>query len=153
MPSYYYQATSGTSRLINWQDFVYPYVKSVQVFGCPSAKNRPSATTPVAANYSYNPYVSAAVKTIYGLGSWTLTQPLKLSQVQNSAEGMLLMDYQSNYGFYLPRQEYAGRAFYNEIYIHFDGDNAAYIDGHVKWRKTSTDASIQNNDKPYWDPT
>ncbi len=153
MPSYNYRCSSGTFRVINWSDFIHPYVKSVQIYQCPSYKGKPAGNPTADISYVYNGYVSAAIRTIGGNGFWPYTQPLAVSQVQYPAEGMLLMDFQSPFGFYLKRSEYPTRAPYGEVYIHFEGDNAAYVDGHVKWRKSSTDNSIQNNDKPYWDPT
>lgn len=50
MPGYYYVANNSGDRVIHWMDFIFPYVKSVQVFGCPSAKTRSSATTATVAN-------------------------------------------------------------------------------------------------------
>jgi len=147
MPGYYYVANNAGSRVIHWMDYIYPYVKSVQIFGCPSAKTRPSASTSVVANYTYNPYVSKFVD--FNLSA----VPITLSQVQNSAESMLLMDMQSYFGFYLKRGDWLGRDFYGETHIHFRGDNVAYIDGHVKWIKTESDTNMRNNDKPFWDPT
>jgi prepilin-type N-terminal cleavage/methylation domain-containing protein len=156
MPGYYYSASNDGQRHIAWMDFIFPYVKSTQIFGCPSAKVRPSASAPAPANYAYNPYISSTLKTIRGDGWWPNTPnpiPIALSQAANPAQTMMVMDYQSYYGFYEQRATYPTRAAYGEVFIHFEGDNAAYIDGHVKWRKSSVEPTILNSDKPYWDPT
>jgi prepilin-type N-terminal cleavage/methylation domain-containing protein len=146
MPGYYYVANNSWTRVTHWMDFIFPYVKSIQVFSCPSAKKRPTGTTAVEANYTYNPYVSKFVS--YN----TAGVPITLSQVQDSAQSMMLMDMQSLFGVYLTYGEWATRHPYGETYIHFEGDNVAYLDGHVKWIKTSTDGGVRNL-KPFWDPT
>jgi prepilin-type N-terminal cleavage/methylation domain-containing protein len=153
MPGYYYKVGNG-GTIISWMDLIFPYVKSLQIFQCPSNKLRPGATTSIDANYSYNPYISSALKTMAGESWYLETIPKNLSQIQTPAQTMLHMDMQGRYGILLKRSLWAGRgAPYNEIYIHFEGDNVAYADGHVKWIKTSTDDNVRNNEKPFWDPT
>jgi hypothetical protein len=152
MPSYFYR-TGDNFRIVSWMDFIHPYVKSVQIYQCPSYKGKPSGNLTADSNYTYSGYVSSAVRTIYSWGGWPYLQPLAASQIQYPSQGMLLMDQQGPYGFYLTRAGWLTRDAYKENYIHFDGDNVAYVDGHVKWVKTSMDANMRGNDKPFWDPT
>lgn len=151
MPGYYYNCSSGTNRAINWMDFVYPYTKSVQIFQCPSNPRRPSTSAPIPANYNYSGYISGAIRTIAGHGSWPYAGPLKLSQLASPAEAMIHMDFRSQYAFYLRRNEYEPRGFYGETLAHFNGENIAFADGHVKWLP-QTHPWFQT-DKPMWDPT
>lgn len=150
LPGYYYRNIDN--QRVCWMDMIFPYVKSIQVFQCPSDKDRPNATTPVPAPYAYSGYLSSNVRTIGGWNAWPFTAPLRTSQLQNSAESMMFMDWESPYGIYLRGTDWPGRAVYGETMIHFSGDNVAYCDGHVKWINGS-DSRIRGNEKPFWDPT
>jgi prepilin-type N-terminal cleavage/methylation domain-containing protein/prepilin-type processing-associated H-X9-DG protein len=151
MPGYYYTVGNG-GTIISWMDIIFPYTKSIQIYQCPSNKFRTSTTTPIEANYTYSPYLSSGLKTIAGESWWPDTIPMSLSQVRLPAESMMLMDFPDRYGAGFKRSLWITREPYHPMYIHFDGDNVAYVDGHVKWAKTKTDDNIRNNDVPFWDP-
>lgn len=136
-----------------WQEIIYPYTKSTQVFVCPSATQMPgyaSAGLYYAFNYGANrllfPYPS---------------QSLSISAVNKVSETYMVMDaggydptpvnpqggvLQNNGWRYLPgAYKNAGVAcFAGQDYTadcqsdgrHFDGLNMTFADGHAKWLKS-----------------
>lgn len=129
-----------------WMDSIQPYVKSSQIFTCICAKY------PHNANYMYNPYVSSHLKLVTGW--WPNTAPLNASQIKRPSETMGWMDLNSPYGIYFTRGDYLLRVQQHpdEVLIHFDGDNVAFLDGHVKWFG-NTNSTLGNPDNRMWDAT
>jgi len=136
----------------NGLNFVYllqPYIKSKQVFICPSAVGDPyyvvgTSTTPAAsgtpnadtANVDHvwrsNSSVVGDYSGTYGMNSYVSALPIALAQVKAPASLGLFFDSTwpvvtgipalGNFG----NEGAAGR--------HFDGVNIGYADGHVKWQ-------------------
>lgn len=137
-----------------WQNMIYPYVKSNQLFVCPNGDT--SATTPYYANYGVNGNVIRKS-----------TGPISMAEISSPSTVYMVMDAGSyclqegggsytyynwaakpSLGFwYLPgTAKYATDPGYTGFYAsdfnsdgrHFDGNNVAFGDGHVKWVKTAT---------------
>ncbi len=152
-----YNATSETppdgvwySDTWFWQQIIYPYTKSDQLYYCPSA---PYTSHPYEGQYGANVQVVTA------------STPLSLAAVVAPATTYMIMDagpytMSVTYLFsptgnfwYLPGTEkfngtpaasltpYALTGGYASDYEgdgrHFDGNNVAFADGHVKWEKTA----------------
>lgn len=134
-----------------WQEIVYPYVKSEQVYACPSSINQTLYAGYYAFNYGANRLVFKYPST-----------PLSTAAVTNSANLYMLMDsggydptpvnpqggvLEANGWRYLPgAYKNAGIAcFTGQVYTpdcqaegrHFDGLNVTFADGHAKWLKSS----------------
>jgi prepilin-type N-terminal cleavage/methylation domain-containing protein/prepilin-type processing-associated H-X9-DG protein len=147
-------------------DPIYPYVKSDQIFRCPSAPKQTTNWTMSGSGsgaYGYAttyglPYESnwsARIAVAMELGEDNSLTPVNpgttmIDRFSEAAKICLLSETQrfANYsGFGWGWDAYQGLSFpsanYNVTERHFDGSNYAYLDGHVKWLKSST-AAIPN---------
>lgn len=163
MPKSNWLSTTGTysgsglfeSQNITWADSIYPYIKSLQVFVCPSATstNTPLATglpDELSMRMSYG-----AAEMLGGSGSpvgvnfagaalsdWT-NAPSRLSEYTNTAATFLVGEPEDTtartYGYaVLPASDttYGTPYFRTPGKLHFEGSNWLYCDGHVKWMRT-----------------
>ena len=135
-----------------WQEILYPYTKSTQIYFCPSAGV--TTTKPYAYNYGANQLVMYPT-------------PISIASVTNAADTYMLMDaggydpspvagpsgtgkgvLASNGWRYLPGAYksagvacLAGQSYTADCQNegrHFDGLNMAFADGHAKWLKSAT---------------
>jgi len=136
-----------------WVEKIMPYVKNTQLFVCPS--NRPGWQCPPSYGIGFHPPESdAAVRgvfTSYGYNAWYsgYTPPVlptmrpaaaglyastSLGDVPLPAETILLGDgtCARQYGPTWVYNVQINTAGYNK---HNDGNNYAFVDGHVKWLK------------------
>jgi prepilin-type N-terminal cleavage/methylation domain-containing protein/prepilin-type processing-associated H-X9-DG protein len=113
---------NGASGAMYLMDRIDPYVKSRQVYVCPSDVNNK------IFSYGYN-YIYLAV---------TPSQPASIASITSVAQTVMLTDKLGNDGsdwVYSPQYYSAGPP-YGEIGLrHLDGTNVAWVDGHVKWQK------------------
>ena len=134
-----YNPSGGLGYFETWQDYIFPYVKSTQVFVCPS-QSRSLSYEPADAtlfNYGYNDaFAVRGSSALYGVTSNT---SLKMSQLQRVSETVIVMDYndqaaviatpQSAFTLARGATENARRI----VSPHLDGGNICYADGHAKW--------------------
>jgi len=128
MPAY---TTNGTG--VFWPMIVQPYLKSMQIFVCPSGPPAPASLPEAYPSYGLN----GAMNT--GLG----TSGIALAQMNNVAELAMLVE---NYvgatypGYYSTWYDTTRAGWSTNVGLpyarHFDGTNVLYSDGHVKWQKT-----------------
>ncbi len=148
MPGRVYTSNPGgvnpTSYYKNWMDFTFPYVKSLQLYKCPSATSYPTAPA-----YGYNRLVSQ--RAVGGIS---------LASVERPAECVLGLDYNTHYGLYTNIVDAApwivgtDPVRYKIVAPHLDGTNILYADGHAKWR-TSRDSvfwSVPESTNRFWNP-
>jgi prepilin-type N-terminal cleavage/methylation domain-containing protein/prepilin-type processing-associated H-X9-DG protein len=151
-------ATCTTSSPFNyWYDNIQPYIKSTQVFNCPSSS---ISTSPNRGNYGAN-------QNIMGYRT-TATPPLNMAAVPGAANTYLIMDFGAyvfagNDEYYIPNPTNASylpgigdvlhlsasecpshTSSYYDVGMndcmsgrHFGGVNMAFADGHAKWLKSS----------------
>lgn len=137
---------NGTSHLFSWMDMIFPYVKSVQIFVCPSQPDSSILTGGYlnASSYGYSGAISGYDNNQYGTGSgWSSTNDNRnlgnsLAQITRPSEvGMVVDDlnvYNNQnlpYGFVNPADPL-------KIAPHFEGTNVVFADGHAKWLKRTT---------------
>ena len=140
-----YQGTSGAAkfRTTTTQTIlatVQPYIKSWQVYVCPSASSVTGTTAPGDdgdTNYLLNMVLTLNAFTGLSRHISSLPEPASLILVQDykfRASTSYLRPYRTTTaGDYT---QWLTDANYNAT--HFDGGNLLFADGHVKWRQQST---------------
>jgi prepilin-type N-terminal cleavage/methylation domain-containing protein/prepilin-type processing-associated H-X9-DG protein len=124
--------TSGTcganyQNWLSWMDIIYPYVKSVQIFKCPS-----SVDTEQYPDYIFNGAFSGVIRNYYGAASGNGTT--SLAEIDRGAEVAMIWETESTEALYgnngwassIPRWPTGHDQ-------HLEGMNITYGDGHVKW--------------------
>lgn len=127
---------SAAGKFISWMDLVFPYIKSTQIFTCPSG--RPYAEE--ASSYGYNSRIGNGKDLGPPYGD-TTGVPMSLAKIDRPSEIFLASDMNSFTNVYVNSHYYYG--FYgkagvnapdDKLYVrHFDGQNFLYADGHTKW--------------------
>jgi prepilin-type N-terminal cleavage/methylation domain-containing protein/prepilin-type processing-associated H-X9-DG protein len=144
-PSPYAELLSSpvTYSTQNWITSIYPYVKSWQLFKCPSTTDF-ARTPPTAPGTSGTPSTNS--NTGYMANGVVIKSGGRaMASIPNPAGIVMLGEITNSYSYALIRPCYSGSTS-NFIYwnyagvneIHFDGGNLAFADGHVKWRKQAT---------------
>jgi prepilin-type N-terminal cleavage/methylation domain-containing protein/prepilin-type processing-associated H-X9-DG protein len=129
-----------------WQQIIYPYTKSTQIYRCPSATGSPTAN--YVRQYGANELLLAG-------GDTPGVLSVNLASISRSAETYMLMD-AGNYAvmpshaiapvdwLYVPGVGEAGATCPSNIYTadcqsgrHFGGVTVAFADGHAKWLRSS----------------
>lgn len=150
MPGSKFKISDGANvgNYIGWMDFLHPYVKSAQLYVCPSA---PSAAE---ASYGYN-------EVIHQQRSNPARPALALAELERPSKGILAMDYNTIYGLYANPLEYGvwattpASVFHSRVIVHLEGANFLFCDGHVKWfdQKNAATTSPMNSTNRLWNPT
>lgn len=146
-PNAYYTDGAGTTF---WWSMLQPYVKSSQVFTCPSSPFK-DTSTPVNGNYGAN-------RQIIPLPG---TPPLKMPSLQSTANIYMIMDWGTYHALrnrtnisaasweYMPGMGSVGGNCGSisatltdnlkdcQSGRHFNGINISYADGHAKWLASS----------------
>ena len=115
-----------------WAELIQPYLKSTQIFQCPSESGGPAPAGSNSTGYSdymYNGDISS-----YNSGT---TSGLSLAAMNYPSNTVLNTDSMSNYSAQISGNDYAWAAPYAMAYYtrHLDGANISFVDGHVKWLK------------------
>ncbi len=126
----------------NWYASAYPYIKSWNVFRCPSAMPYPNVSVAPSGNSDSNYFLNAVIAcdpmTTNGRMMSAISNPAGVIQMQEHTlrtlrAAMRPKLYATGYSLYIYWLYDTG---YSSI--HFNGGNLLYCDGHVKWRKQST---------------
>lgn len=129
---------------ITYMDIIYPYVKSVQIFRCPS-----STDAEQYPDYELSGAYGGAYKSYYGKtnGDTALSEinsPSTSAMIWETGATTTGTSWETKYGFRgeagsIPRWQSAHE-------MHLEGMNMAFGDGHVKWMSS---ASIVGQTGPY----
>lgn len=141
-PSGYFnvkQSNSGgsTTHYDTWMDYIFPYVRSVQVFVCPSYT--PATAGAPNPSYGYSAALSNYGGLTYKFGGTTATAwvPISVATVQKPSEVLAIMEYAYalSYAQGDPAQMYSDVSNpANNVWTpHLSGGNLGFADGHVKW--------------------
>jgi prepilin-type N-terminal cleavage/methylation domain-containing protein/prepilin-type processing-associated H-X9-DG protein len=102
----------------DYQPLLYPYVKNVQVFMCPSDGVSASDKDRFRNDYGFD----------VGVFNYSSPNPASLAQIDTPAETMLLIDASATV-----RNPWIDRASRTAA-RHLDGGNLLFCDGHAKWK-------------------
>jgi len=139
-------------------NYLQPYIKSTQVFVCPSSSNLISYSGGVVGSYGYNYYYLAP----YGNSA-----TVSLAAIQTPAETVMITDKDdtSSRDLIYPPSGWVvnggswqtsattskGYQYGNVDPKHLEGTNVAWCDGHVKWEKISALNGPSSNRNQVWD--
>ena len=131
----------GSGHARTWMDSIYPYVKSLQVFVCPS-----HTLDPARPSYGYNTAIGGYGGSYRSYGAADYT-PIALAAITRPSEIIAILDYEGSYSYTATPTTVRRRAldtrssYYLMVIPHLEGGTAAYTDGHAKWRTKGTIAS------------
>ena len=137
MPGYRYYTCWGNdpAHFISWMDLVYPYLKSLKVLQCPSAKPNTAVSRERTPSYGYNGAIGSNVIGNSYRGSvdgWR--RPCTMSEIKRPADTVMIMDYASIYSAFANDWNFASWNKSNNICSpHNEGSNICFVDGHAKW--------------------
>ena len=162
--------SDATVRPRGWADAIEPYLKSEQIFKCPSASGAVSSDPSQTgyASYSYNMMLTNDANGTLNSGKSlaVLTQPtLTVLNMDDSVTSARSWEWGCKIGAActtatggpaLAKTGAAGR--------HLDGSNFSFCDGHVKWYKAASSDTLANvynsitpgstsKDNPTFNPT
>lgn len=145
---------SPSGYYVSWMDLTHPYVKSVQLYVCPSATN--DVRFP---SYGYNPRISGWNRTSNGTG-------ISAAAISRPSEVIMNHDANTYYATDYGGDTWCGTTFTTTrkdwIYLHLEGFNVTYADGHAKWHKmlaapicdkVGTASTSGGKNMPAWDPS
>lgn len=121
-----------------WSEPLQPYIKSEQVFQCPSMPKAGPHPVP-RTDYIVNGFFS------HGLSQAKFNDVVQQIMVTERAEGLAVLDYH-------PWVEEGETTFDETVFDnigktrHFDGSNYVFADGHVKWLKFESTKAPQASD-------
>ena len=149
---------SGTGTPVGWADSIQPYLKSTQIYQCPSDSNgpNPDPTQPGYTDYWYNANMSSSMNGDAIVGNSNVA--VSIAVLDNATLTIMNGDGESANGTASYRCNGASSTNptqYNDVtkpvasttqgYVsttavvnrHLDGTNFLFADGHVKWNKTN----------------
>jgi prepilin-type N-terminal cleavage/methylation domain-containing protein/prepilin-type processing-associated H-X9-DG protein len=142
-----------------WADVLQPYIRSLQVFRCPSNTGSNSPGTPTPASATLHMSYGAASNVLGAGTAWAFTYysgagaPSTLASFTSVADTFMVGEIQSpvatSYAYFVDNS----CATYNSCAgrNHFDGSNWLYADGHVKYMiATQANATINGTPSYYW---
>jgi prepilin-type N-terminal cleavage/methylation domain-containing protein/prepilin-type processing-associated H-X9-DG protein len=151
MPGYTIITSDGVNRnyYVSWMDAIYPYLKSLNVFICPSIKQNTAHWVANAKepNYGYNTTLSRF---------FDKTAPISASRIKRPSLLFMIFDYGSPLGAcaqgYWVGPDAASGALY--AVPHNGGMNVGIADGHVRWVSGNDPVMMDGRSKfgssPYW---
>ena len=141
-------ASFSGDRAWYWMKIIYPYIKSVQVFRCPSSSSEDVTQGNYGANRTVMGYYSDATQSLASVDS-----PASTYMIMDSGAYMIqasrAASSPNSYWYFPGTSQFVGdsasdlgmtgwRIHDFEVGRHFDGANMSFADGHAKWLKSQT---------------
>ena len=154
---YYFQCdATGRSSEYTWMDALYPYIKNLSIFDCPSRTKPNMASSDNVPSYGYNTEVSGHLPLTPNGIVWHAGSPITYGKIPNVADFIISGDRHwagnafTGYQYQAYASDYVGSGAKDaKLFPHVDGINLAFADGHAKWFKYNN--SIFTNDgAAYW---
>jgi len=140
-----------------WADALDPYLKSTQIFYCPSnpATNTPKAVADVGLAQVSMSYGAAADRANgYAFAMDPRFAPSTLAEFTSTSETIMVADRRDTgqgYGYFVMPSTHGSFCCGYESNIHLEGGNYAFVDGHVKWlRPEKATQTINGTAFYYW---
>lgn len=120
------------SRVKTWMDFIYPYVKSSQLFICPSQEKGERA------HYGYSAAIGGVYRPEFSGGS-SRQIPMSMAEAPRPAESVMVLDYVSYYGSWAVKSQFTNYVDHSVeaerrlVSPHLEGTSICFADGHAKW--------------------
>jgi prepilin-type N-terminal cleavage/methylation domain-containing protein/prepilin-type processing-associated H-X9-DG protein len=123
----------GTLGANTWVGRIYPYVKSIQLFNCPSATRAwDGKAATVATNVSYG-----GNSELFGASG---ANAISMAALQYPSQTLMYADSDGTTGaYFLYHLHYDDTRYISDR--HLNGANIVFADGHAKWVKILQDAS------------
>lgn len=155
-PMRYYGGAGGRQEANSWRRMIFPYVKSTQLFQCPSntsnnqladdstAGNLTSAGLPADSPLFYRSYAINGSNSFGGTPPSEYSQAASLAQLVSSSEIILVAEMSQGRGFTgdMTLAEWGDPAYAFKGHLGFS--NFLFCDGHAKALKPITTASPKN---------
>ena len=157
----------GTKAVGTWVDILQPYIKSEQLFVCPSDSSPYALVSGRKTSYALNQiYYKNAAQELFEANTTGIT-PVSLAAIEDSS-GTIAVGDSSGYYQVAPATPAAavvdnnaspktfGEAANNGLFVarHLDGANWLFLDGHVKWLRLEKVATKNAaGDFPYFTRT
>ncbi len=139
-PTYYHIAIPGyndgvTANGVTMLSAVLPYVKNVQIFACPSEKPTPSylfTATGVTQTSAYliNCYITTWAEPGGGYKA--------IAKIPYPAATIWMTEYKGYWGAFMGYGTGADWPASYCLFVHNDGQNVSFCDGHAKWMAKNT---------------
>ena len=138
-----------------WADMIQPYIKSAQLFVCPSNSFINSPTPSAQPNATVHMAYGSATANVVQSAFTPFNNPgVALADFSETAQTFMVGETIPQAGGasvyqITPRVEYDGGRTFGSV--HFDGSNWLYADGHVKFMRTNNaDATVNGVTYYYW---
>jgi prepilin-type N-terminal cleavage/methylation domain-containing protein/prepilin-type processing-associated H-X9-DG protein len=148
---------SFLSDLITWADTIMPYIKSTQVFICPSATNYGAPKTPLngqaVAAFVYGPGSHSTGGNEYAFSLRASQGVNSLASFTDTAQTVMVSERNDNaaineYAYFVDPTYNVSR---QPAVTHFGGGNILWADGHVKWMTVEKiNATVNGTAYYYW---
>ncbi|MBW3621921.1 MAG: DUF1559 domain-containing protein [Armatimonadetes bacterium] len=142
-----------------WHDLTDPYARSTQIWHCPSSDvERQDQSGKVSTHYGYN--VRYLTTLAPDFSNTQDHEALSLADVKQPSETVMLADAKSSMTeswcgddgkFLLPPSGKSAHCWGRPHYLHTEGANLFWVDGHVKWKKAGQFYQGQKPEDLYFD--
>ena len=134
MPGYYYSVYDSdgnqgtTGHVIGWMDLIFPYVKGIKIFDCPSAPIKwDSGYGGCMSSYGYSGAINGAYRNLICPGE-PFGVVYNLGEITRISDTIVFMDCNSWWSICL-----APVIVPKQTWLHNEGANVGFADGHAKW--------------------